>query len=48
MMKADQKTTESDSLFAEMRKLSPKVTGGSCGPGKHRMKMGRRPASTSF
>ena len=25
---ADQKTTESDSLFAEMRKLSPKVTGG--------------------
>lgn len=28
MMKADQKAMESDSLFAEMRKLSPKVTGG--------------------
>jgi AhpD family alkylhydroperoxidase len=28
MMKAGQKTKENDSLFIEMRKLSPKVTGG--------------------
>lgn len=28
MMKTGQKTTEGDSLFIEMRKLSPKVTGG--------------------
>ncbi len=27
-MKTDQETTEVDSLFTEMRKLSPKVTGG--------------------
>lgn len=27
-MKEKQKATESDSLFAEMRKLSPRVTGG--------------------
>lgn len=28
MIKADQKAAESDSLFTEMRKLSPRVTGG--------------------
>lgn len=28
MIKEDQKATESNSLFTEMRKLSPKVTGG--------------------
>jgi len=28
MMKTDQETTKGDSLFSEMRQLSPKVTGG--------------------
>jgi AhpD family alkylhydroperoxidase len=28
MMKTEQKATENESLFAEMRKLSPRVTGG--------------------